>query len=175
MSVTQSIKISKSLGDFTTLRNRKNSWDFMDVAPTPTPNNTPVDTIEPPPPPAFPPISANDYYLTWDYFRYKCRPSTDMDYVFTESKQQPIAVFKAGDLEWIDPTAHLQHMLGTYDILKQKNEELDRNNRYCLDTLEIMEKKVTQYELLYLKEKVKNYENQFMSSSDEYSSSDDSD
>ena len=178
-------------------------WEILDISTqkqssqssqsSQTPRNSPDDALQPllplplpllpPPPPAYPAPSKNDYYIDLeDDYTYRCRRSSGVEYIFTESKQQPIAIFRDGDLEWIDQSAHLEHMLGTYEILKNENEILKnennilkQKNKYCIDTLDILEKKATKYEMLYLKEKVRNYEEQFMSSSDEeFEFSDDS-
>ena len=170
-------------------------WEILDISTqkqssqsSQTPRNSPEDAMQPllqpllplpllpPPPPAYPAPSKDDYYIDLeDDSTYRCRRSYGVEYIFTESKQQPIAIFRDGDLEWIDQSAHLQHMLETYEILKNENKILKQKNQYCIDTLDILEKKAIKYEMLYLKEKVRNYEEQFMSSDEEFEFSDDSD
>jgi hypothetical protein len=169
-------------------------WEILDISPpkqipqssqsSQTPRNSPEDTtlpllpllpLLPPPPPAYPAPSKDDYYIDLeDDSTYRCRRSSGVEYIFTESKPQPIAIFRDGDLEWIDQSAHLEHMLGTYEILKNENKVLKQKNEYCIDTLDILEKKAIKYEMLYLKEKVRNYEEQFVSSDEEFVFSDDS-
>jgi len=154
----------------------ENKWEMLDVlrveAPldmkvplpplsTPIPHNTPNEHFMPPP------SGAQDYKLDVGNSIYECRPTTDIDYIFSDNKTHPIAIFRDGLLEWIDQSAHLEHMLKEYDFLKKENDILKRKNEYCIDTLDVMDKKVIQYELMYLKEKVKNYENQFNSSESE--------
>jgi len=163
----------------------ENKWEMLDVvaplamnvAPPspspvpPAPHNTPTEHFMPPPP------CAHDYKMDVGNSKYECRSTTDIEYIFSENKVHPIAIFRDGLLEWIDQSAHLEHMLKEYDFLKKENHILKRKNEYCIDTLDVMDKKVIQYELMYLKEKVKNYENQFNSSDSdsdsEYSSCED--
>ena len=151
----------------------ENKWEVLDVprvaapldmnvAPTtPVPHNTPTEHFIPPP------SGAQDYKLDVGNSKYECRPTTDINYIFSDNKVHPVAIFRDGLLEWIDQSAHLEHMLKEYDFLKKENDLLKRKNEYCVDTLDVMDKKVIQYELMYLKEKVKNYENQFNSSDEE--------
>jgi hypothetical protein len=188
MTTSQSLNdISKIELDPNLIQERE-SWEILDISPpkqssqssqsSQTPRNSPEDALLPlplpllpPPPPAYPAPSKDDYYIDIGGAlldsTYRCRRSSGVEYIFTESKPHPIAIFRDGALEWIDQSAHLQHMLETYEILKNENKILKQKNKYCIDTLDILEKKAIKYEMLYLKEKVRNYEEQFMSSSDE--------
>jgi hypothetical protein len=149
----------------------ESKWEVLNVprsSPVPAaPHNTPTEHFMPPP------SGAQDYKLDVGNSIYECRPTSNIDYIFSDNKEHPVAIFRDGLLEWIDQSAHLEHMLNEYDFLKKENDFLKRKNEYCVDTLDVMDKKVIQYELLYLKEKVKNYENQFNSSDEdeEYSDS----
>ena len=192
MTTSQSLNdISKIELDPNLIQERE-SWEILDISPpkqssqssqsSQTPRNSPEDALLPlplpllpPPPPAYPAPSKDDYYIDLeDDSTYRCRRSSGVEYIFTESKPHPIAIFRDGALEWIDQSAHLQHMLETYEILKNENKILKQKNKYCIDTLDILEKKAIKYEMLYLKEKVRNYEEQFVSSDEEFVFSDDS-